>query len=273
MTLLDISDYTLDLPDGTRLLDGVSLSVAAGETVGLVGESGSGKSLTARSVIGLQPRGATTGGTVRLDGREVLGAPVGELLALRRSSAGMVFQDPRAGINPMRTIGDHLTETLRLVDGRSRSDAEARAIELLRAVRLPRPEDHLRQYPHELSGGMLQRVMIAGALTSSPRLLICDEPTTALDVTTQAEIIAVLGEQRATRGMGMLFITHDLNLAASICDRVYVMSAGRVEEEGDARRVFRNPQAAYTRRLVAATPTIEATPVGRAGAPAPRSRP
>ena len=108
-------------------------------------------------------------------------------------------------------------------------------------MRLPRPEDHLRQYPHELSGGMLQRVMIAGALTSSPRLLICDEPTTALDVTTQAEIIAVLGEQRATRGMGMLFITHDLNLAASICDRVYVMSAGRVVEQGDARRVFREP--------------------------------
>jgi peptide/nickel transport system ATP-binding protein len=134
-------------------------------------------------------------------------------------------------------------------------------------VRLPRPEDHLRQYPHELSGGMLQRVMIAGALTSSPRLLICDEPTTALDVTTQAEIIAVLGEQRATRGMGMLFITHDLNLAASICDRVYVMSAGRVVEQGDARRVFRDPQAAYTRRLVAATPTIEAVSVATEPAP------
>lgn len=256
MTLLDISDYTLDLPGGARLLDGVSLRVAEGETVGLVGESGSGKSLTARSVIGLQPRGARTAGSVRLDDREVLGAPTGELLALRRSNAGMVFQDPRAGINPMRTIGDHLTETLRLVDGRSRADADARAIELLRAVRLPRPEDHLRQYPHELSGGMLQRVMIAGALTSSPRLLICDEPTTALDVTTQAEIIGVLGEQRASRGMGMLFITHDLNLAASICDRVYVMSAGRVVEHGDARQVFLRPQAPYTRRLVAATPTI-----------------
>ena len=267
MTLLDISDFTLDLPDGTRLLDEVSLSVAEGETVGLVGESGSGKSLTARSVIGLQPRGASTAGTVRLDGHDVLDAPVGELLALRRTSAGMVFQDPRAGINPMRTIGDHLTETLRLVDRRSKAEADARAIELLRAVRLPRPEDHLRQYPHELSGGMLQRVMIAGALTSSPRLLICDEPTTALDVTTQAEIIAVLGEQRATRGMGMLFITHDLNLAASICDRVYVMSAGRVVEQGDARRVFREPQAAYTRRLVAATPTIEAVAVAAARVP------
>ena len=139
MTLLDISDLTLDLPDGTRLLDGVSLSVAEGETVGLVGESGSGKSLTARSVIGLQPRGASTAGAVRLDGHDVLAAPVGELLALRRTSAGMVFQDPRAGINPMRTIGDHLTETLRLVDGRSKAEADARAVELLRAVRLPRP--------------------------------------------------------------------------------------------------------------------------------------
>ena len=127
-------------------------------------------------------------------------------------------------------------------------------------MRLPRPEDHLRQYPHELSGGMLQRVMIAGALTSSPRLLICDEPTTALDVTTQAEIIAVLGEQRATRGMGMLFITHDLNLAASICDRVYVMSAGRVVEQGDARGSSATRRPRTRERLVAATPTIEATP-------------
>ena len=168
----------------------------------------------------------------------------------------MIFQDPRAGINPMRTVGDHLTETMRLCEKRSAADARAVASSLLAAVRMPRPDEHLRQYPHELSGGMLQRVMIAGALTSSPRLLICDEPTTALDVTTQAEILAVLAEQRASRGMGMLFITHDLNLAATICDRVYVMSAGRVEEQGDARQVFRNPQAAYTKRLVAATPTI-----------------
>jgi peptide/nickel transport system ATP-binding protein len=267
MTLLDISALTLDLPDGTRLLDGVSLSVAAGETVGLVGESGSGKSLTARSVIGLLPVRATTSGSVLLDGREVLDASAGELLGLRRTEASMVFQDPRSGINPMRTIGDHLTETLRLCDGRSKAGAEARAIELLRAVHLPRPEDHLRQYPHELSGGMLQRVMIAGALTSSPRLLICDEPTTALDVTTQAEILAVLAEQRASRGMGMLFITHDLNLAASICDRVHVMNRGRIEEHGDARRVFREPHAAYTKRLVAATPTIAVT-ISETDAPA-----
>lgn len=256
MTLLDIDRLTLDLPDGTRLLDGISLSVAAGETVGLVGESGSGKSLTARSVLGLFPDRAVTGGSVRLGGHEVLGAPKRELLELRRRSAAMVFQDPRAGINPMRTIGDHLTEALRLCDGRPAAEARARAADLLGAVRMPRPDEHLRQHPHELSGGMLQRVMIAGALMGSPRLLVCDEPTTALDVTTQAEIIAVLAEQRDRRGMGMLFITHDLNLAASLCDRIVVMSGGRVEERGDARRVLRNPQAEYTKRLVAATPTI-----------------
>ncbi|HVL63435.1 MAG TPA: ABC transporter ATP-binding protein, partial [Microbacterium sp.] len=226
MTLLDICELTLDLPNGTRLLDGISLTVAEGETVGLVGESGSGKSLTARSVLGLLPARARTGGSVRLLGRSVLDANRGELLDLRRTSASMIFQDPRAGINPMRTVGDHLTETMRLCEKRSASDARAVASSLLAAVRMPRPDEHLRQYPHELSGGMLQRVMIAGALTSSPRLLICDEPTTALDVTTQAEILAVLAEQRASRGMGMLFITHDLNLAATICDRVYVMSAG-----------------------------------------------
>lgn len=257
MTLLDITELTLDLPNGRRLLDGISLSVAEGETVGLVGESGSGKSLTARSVLGLIPARATTGGSVHLDGREVLAAPTRALLELRRRSAAMVFQDPRAGINPMRTIGDHLTETLRLCDRRPAAEARARAVEMLGAVRMPRPDEHLRQHPHELSGGMLQRVMIAGALMSAPRLLICDEPTTALDVTTQAEIIAVLAEQRASRGMGMLFITHDLNLAASTCDRIVVMSGGRVVERGDARSVLRDPQAEYTKRLVAATPMID----------------
>ncbi|MFE6964914.1 dipeptide ABC transporter ATP-binding protein [Agromyces sp. NPDC057679] len=264
MSLLDISELTLDLPNGTRLLDGISLSVDAGETVGLVGESGSGKSLTARTVLGLTPDGSRLGGVVELDGRDVIGASAAGILDLRRHAASMIFQDPRAGINPMRTLGDHMTETLRLCEGRSKADATARAVELLASVQLPRPEEHLKQYPHEFSGGMLQRVMIAGALTSSPKLLICDEPTTALDVTTQAEIIRVLIEQRSSRGMGMLFITHDLNLAASICDRVVVMSGGRVEETGDARRVFSAPQGEYTKRLVAATPTIEAAVGGTA---------
>ncbi len=256
--LLDIADLTLDLPNGKRLLDGISIRVAAGETVGLVGESGSGKSLTARSVLGLLPDSAVAGGSVRIDGQEVLGASLDELLAVRRRSAAMIFQDPRAGINPMRTLGDHMTESLRLCRGVAAAKARETAVELLRAVRLPRPEEHLGQYPHEFSGGMLQRVMIAGALTSEPKLLICDEPTTALDVTTQAEIIQVLAEQRAGRGMGMLFITHDLNLAASICDRVYVMSAGRVEEQGGAREIFQHPSAEYTKRLIAATPSVAA---------------
>jgi len=267
--LLDIRDLTLDLADGTRLLHGVSLSIAAGETVGLVGESGSGKSLTARTVLGLVPERAATTGAVVLDGTDVLGARGAQLRRLRRRGAGMIFQDPRAGINPMRTIGDHLTEALRLAEGWSADAARARAIELLGAVRLPRPEDHLGQFPHEFSGGMLQRVMIAGALTTSPQLLVCDEPTTALDVTTQAEIIGVLTEQRASRGMGMLFITHDLNLAASLCDRVYVMSGGRVVEQGRAHDVLRDPQADYTRRLVAATPTLAGAAPGAAAAVVP----
>ncbi|KQR52382.1 ABC transporter ATP-binding protein [Leifsonia sp. Leaf336] len=264
MTLLDISGLTLDLPapkhsTGRRLLHGIDLAVADGETVGLVGESGSGKSLTARTVLGLLPDRAATSGSVLLDGTDVLTASRAELKRLRLSTAAMIFQDPRAGINPMRTIGDHLTEALRLGERRPAAEARARAVELLAAVHLPHPEEHLRQYPHEFSGGMLQRVMIAGALAGSPKLLVCDEPTTALDVTTQAQILDVLAEQRQERAMGMLFITHDLTLAAAFCDRVYVMREGKVIEKGTASRVLRQPENPYTQRLVAATPTIEVT--------------
>lgn len=257
MTLLQIDGLGIRLTDGTALLRGVSLDVAAGETVGLVGESGSGKSLTARSVLGLLPERARTEGSVRLGGREVLGASRHDLLDLRRRGAAMIFQDPRAGVNPMRTIGDHMTETLRLNDGWSTARARERAVELLAAVRLPDPEEHLRQFPHEFSGGMLQRVMIAGALTSDPRLLVCDEPTTALDVTTQAEIVGLLRELRDARGMGLLFITHDLTLAGSLCDRIAVMRAGEIEEQGEGRRVLGAPTTDYARRLVATTPTLD----------------
>ncbi|KRB38493.1 dipeptide ABC transporter ATP-binding protein [Microbacterium sp. Root180] len=257
MTLLQIEGLGIRLPDETELLRGISLDVSPGETVGLVGESGSGKSLTARTVLGLLPERARTDGSVRLDGREVLGASKRDLLDIRRHGAAMIFQDPRAGVNPMRTIGDHMTESLRLNEGWSTARARERAIELLAAVRLPDPQEHLRQFPHEFSGGMLQRVMIAGALTSNPRLLVCDEPTTALDVTTQAEIITLLKELRDDRGMGLLFITHDLTLAGSLCDRIVVMRAGAIEEEGEARRVLTAPTTDYARRLVATTPTLD----------------
>ena len=253
--LLDIRDLTLDLPNGTRLLDGITLQVSPGETVGLVGESGSGKSLTARSVLGLLPDRAVVGGTVEVNGRSPLEGAAGRQ-EIRRHEASMVFQDPRAGINPMRTIGDHVTEGLRLCEGWAKDAARLRATELLAAVRLPAPADHLSQHPHELSGGMLQRVMIAGALSTSPGLLVCDEPTTALDVTTQAEIVQVLRDLCEQSGMGMLFITHDLNLAGSLCDRLVVMKDGAIIEEGTAREVLTAPTAEYTRRLVAATPRI-----------------
>ena len=259
MTLLDLDRLTLDLPDGTRLLDGISLSVAPGETVGLVGESGSGKSLTARSVLGLFPDRATTGGSVRLEGREVLGASTRELLALRRRSAAMVFQDPRAGINPMRTIGDHLTEATRIADRRPAAEARARAVELLGAVRMPRPDEHLSQHPHELSGGMLQRVMIGTALLTEPRLLLADEPTTALDVTTQAEVMAILDDLRRDRGLALLFITHDLELASAVCDRTTVMYAGEIVEGQPAARLHDDPWHPYSAALVAARPRIDST--------------
>jgi peptide/nickel transport system ATP-binding protein len=256
MTLLQIKDLVLDLPDGTRLLNGVTLTVEAGETVALVGESGSGKSLTSRTVLGLLPIGARTTGTVMLDGTDMLTASKARTLAMRRNTVSMVFQDPRSGINPVRTVGDYLTESLRACHGWPAAKANARALSLLKSVGMPRPEAHLRQYPHEFSGGMLQRVMIAGAMTTSPALLVCDEPTSALDVTTQAEIVAVLKRQQAELNTGMLFITHDLNLAAAMCDRVYVIHAGEIVEQGPAEEIFANPQHPYSKKLVAATPRL-----------------
>ena len=256
MTLLQIKELVLELPNGTRLLNGVTLSVEAGETVALVGESGSGKSLTSRTVLGLLPSGARTTGTVMLDGTDMLAASKAQTLAMRRNTVSMIFQDPRSGINPVRTVGDYLTESLRACHGWPAAKANDRALALLKSVGMPRPDAHLRQYPHEFSGGMLQRVMIAGAMTTSPSLLVCDEPTSALDVTTQAEIVAVLKRAQAQQNTGMLFITHDLNLAAAMCDRVYVIHAGAIVEEGPAKEVFANPQHPYSRKLVAATPRL-----------------
>ena len=255
--LLTVDALSLRVPGRGALLNEVSLSVAAGESVALVGESGSGKSLTTRAALGLFPEHASLTGSVRVGDLDTVTATEAELRTIRRTRASMIFQDPRAGINPVRTLGDFLTETLVRWHGLNRADAAARAVAQLEQVGLPRASALLEQYPHQLSGGMLQRVMIAAALLDSPELLLCDEPTTALDVTTQAGIVELLREQQAERGMGMLFITHDLGLAASLCERVVVLRGGRVIEEGATEAVFQSPEQPYTRDLLAATPRIE----------------
>ncbi|MGW0749715.1 ABC transporter ATP-binding protein [Streptomyces sp. NPDC002587] len=262
-TLLAYDGLTVTLPSMARpVLDAVELCVRAGETVALVGESGSGKSVTARAALGLFPSGAEVGGRVRVDGIDLVGADPAKLREVRTNKAAMIYQDPRAAINPVRRIGDFLTEPLRLVHGWSKAQAGARAVELLGAVGLPDPARHLNQYPHELSGGMLQRVVIAAALTSEPRLLLCDEPTTALDVSTQAEILAILGRLQRDRGIGLLLITHDIELAAAVSDRIYVMYAGRIVETAPVAELFASPRHPYTAGLLGSSPPLDG-PAGR----------
>ncbi|MEV5982956.1 ABC transporter ATP-binding protein [Streptomyces sp. NPDC052114] len=248
---LDVQGLRITLPGTARpVLDGVDLTVAAGETVALVGESGSGKTLTSRSALRLLPPGAVTEGAVRVHGDDVLTMDDARLRALRTGTAAMVFQDPRAALNPLRRIGDFLTEGVRA----TRADATARAAELLDAVGLDAAV--LRKYPGQVSGGMLQRVMIAAALMGDPALLLADEPTTALDATTQAEVVALLVRLRERFGTGLLFVTHDLDLAAAISDRVYVMYAGRIAEHGPAEALFARPRHPYTAALLASTPRL-----------------
>ncbi|GAB2719578.1 ABC transporter ATP-binding protein [Kitasatospora kifunensis] len=254
---LDIRNLRLRLPDTARpVIDGVDLHVSAGETVALVGESGSGKTLTSRTVLRLLPKGAETEGEVDVAGQNVLALNPRQLRALRTGKVAMIFQDPRAAINPLRRVGDFLTESVRLAGTMNEDDATLRAAELLEAVGLD--GSVLRRYPGQLSGGMLQRVMIAAALMGDPVLLLADEPTTALDVTSQAEVVALIGELKERFDTGLLFVTHDLALAAAIGDRVYVMYAGRIVETGPARTLFADPRHPYTRALLAATPRLAA---------------
>lgn len=256
MSLLDVSGLTLDLPvEGgrRRILDGVSLHLNAAETLALVGESGSGKSMTARSIVRLLPMAADVGGTIEFDGASVLDLGKDELRALRRDQIGMIFQDPRASIDPVRTVGDFLTEGPRL-QGVSRSEARRLALESLDAVRISRPAERMRAYPHELSGGMLQRVMIASVIQAGHRVILADEATSALDVTTQAEVVAILSELQQSHGLAMIFITHDLDLAASICHRTAVIYRGRIVETQDSETLYRNPQHEYTAQLLSSRP-------------------
>ena len=233
----------------------VSFEIQEGETLGLVGESGSGKSVTAFSIMRLvQPPGRIAGGAVYFKGRDLLTLPEREMRAVRGADVSLIFQEPMTALNPVFTIGDQLRETL-LVHGRgSHRDASARAVELLEAVRIPDPGRRVHDYPHQLSGGQRQRVLIAMAIACKPSLVIADEPTTALDVTIQAQILDLLREMKTTFSLSLLLITHDLGVIAETADRVAVMYAGRIVEEAAVRDIFQRPQHPYTRGLLASIP-------------------
>jgi len=259
--LLEVRDLTVRLRMDTgmrEVITGTSLEIAEGEAMGLVGESGSGKSMTAKAIARLLPAGAQYGGSVSFEGTDVL-ALSGDALRRHRAQVAMVFQDPRAHINPVRRIDDFMTESMRVLDDVGKAESARRAAGALEEVGIDDPGRRLRQFPHELSGGMLQRVMIATALLSNPRLLLADECTTALDVTTQADVMAILDELRRERGLAMLFITHDLELAGAVCDRTCVMYAGQVVETRAAALLHEDPLHPYSAALVQARPDITLT--------------
>ncbi len=257
--LLHIDGLGIDLPlDGEprTVVHRADVTIPEGRAVALVGESGSGKSLTARCVMGLLPGGARIHGDVRFAGESVPGMNAERLRAFRAAEVAMVFQDPRAHINPARSIGDFLIEGLTTARRVPAAEAVKKVTGILREVGIPDADRRMRQRPHELSGGLLQRVMIAAALAVEPRLLLADEPTTALDVTTQEEVMAIIGEAREARGLALLFITHDLELAAAVSDRVVVMYAGSTVEELPAARLRAHAAHPYTRALLASRPSV-----------------
>ncbi len=245
------------LPGGMlRAVDDVSFGVGRGETLALVGESGCGKSVTAFSILRLlQPPGRILGGQILFEGRDLLALDEGEMRRVRGARIALIFQEPSAALNPVFTIGDHIVETLRAHGRVSRREARGRAVDLLAAVRMPDPAARARDYPHQLSGGMCQRAVIALALACEPSLVIADEPTTALDVTIQAEILDLLAEMKARYGLSLLLITHDLGIVAGMADRVAVMYAGRLVEEAPVRRLFDAAAHPYTRALLASVRT------------------
>jgi peptide/nickel transport system ATP-binding protein len=249
-------DFTTD--DGVvRAVDGVSFRLERGKTLGVVGESGCGKSVTALSIMGLvpQPPGRVTG-SVRFQGREVLGLPPAAMNEIRGNRIAMIFQEPMTSLNPAFTVGAQIIEGLQRHKRLTAAAARERAIEMLRRVRIPSPERRFDDYPHKLSGGMRQRVMIAMALACDPELLIADEPTTALDVTIQAQILALMKELRASFGMAMILITHDLGVVAETADEIAVMYAGEVVEHAPVERLFRSPEHPYTVGLLGSIPRL-----------------
>ncbi|ETX29801.1 oligopeptide/dipeptide ABC transporter ATP-binding protein [Roseivivax isoporae] len=260
MPLLEIDDLsvTFDTADGpVHAVNGLSLTLDRGDTLGIVGESGSGKSQTAFAVLGLLARNGRATGSVRFDGQEILNAPPRVLNRIRAERIAIIFQDPMTSLNPYMKIADQMTEVLELHQGLARRDALAEAVRMLDAVRIPGARDRVRLYPHEFSGGMRQRVMIAMALLCRPDLLIADEPTTALDVTVQAQIMQLLSDLQAEFGMATMLITHDLGVVAGFCEKVTVMYGGRIMERSAAGPLFARPTHPYTSGLLAAVPRVD----------------
>ena len=257
--LLSVRDFSVAFTQGGKTstaVDHISFDIAPGETVALVGESGSGKSVTALSVLKLlsYPAASHPSGQILFEGKDLLTAPEHELRAVRGNDVTMIFQEPMTSLNPLHVIEDQITEVLKLHQNMSTTSAKARALELLQQVGIRDAQKRLTAYPHQLSGGQRQRVMIAMALANAPKLLIADEPTTALDVTVQAQILELLAKLKSERGMSLLFITHDLGIVRKIADRVCVMTKGKIVETGPVAEIFANPQHEYTKHLLAAEP-------------------
>ncbi len=246
--------------DAGRLtaVDGVSFTVKAGHTVGIVGESGCGKSVTALSVMRLlpQPMGQIRGGEIRLDGEDLVSLPIDDMQQIRGGRIGMIFQEPMTALNPVHTIGRQLSEVFLLHLTKDPKDAWQRGITMLERVGIPAPNDRMHEYPHQLSGGMRQRVVIAMALACEPKVVIADEPTTALDVTIQAQILELMQQLQRDLGLAIVLITHDLGVVAEMCDEVVVMYAGRIAESGPVERIFNHPTHPYTRGLLASIPRL-----------------
>ncbi|EGQ9933042.1 TPA: ABC transporter ATP-binding protein [Vibrio vulnificus] len=258
---LEVSFTTDDGP--VKVLHGVNFDVRAGRTLGLVGESGSGKSVTSMSIMGLLPKpyGQIVNGQVLYRGTDLVTLPAEQMYAMRGDRISIIFQDPMTALNPVHTVGRQINEVLELhrpdLDKRARNEY---ALEMLKKVKIPLPEKRLNEYPHNLSGGMRQRVMIAMALACKPDILICDEPTTALDVTVQASILELMNELQQETGMAMIFITHDLGVVAEVCDDVAVMYGGRIVEYAEIFELFDHPKHPYTERLMGLMPSLDSEP-------------